>query len=99
MKNLFLTAALVLTLGANATVVTSNTIKPATEKQEKEYKKIETSKVPAAVLQELSTKYEGYSITEAAVSEDSEYKISLAKDSKTVIVYYNAAGEFVKETK
>ena len=99
MKNLFLTAALVLALGANANVIKATVIKPVIEKQEKEYKKIEASKIPAAVQQEITTKYDGYKISEAAVSVDSEYKISLTRDAKTVIVYYNSAGEFVKETK
>ena len=99
MKNLFLTAALIFAIGANANVATSVSTKPVTEKQEKEYTKIETSKIPAAVQQEITTKYDGYKISEAAVSVDGEYKISLAKDAKSVIVYYNSAGEFVKETK
>lgn len=99
MKNLFLSAALVLALGVNANVTTTVNTKPGTEKQEKEYKKIEASKIPAAVKQEIDTKYEGYAITEAAASADSEYKITLTKDSKTVIVYYNSAGEFIKKTK
>jgi len=99
MKNIFLTAALVLALGVNANVTNTTATKAVTEKQEKEYKKIETAKIPAAVKQEIDTKYEGYAITEAAASADGEYKISLTKAAKKVIVYYNSAGEYVKETK
>lgn len=99
MKNIFLTAALVLALGVNANVINTTVSKPAIEKQEKEYKKIEAAKIPSAVKQEVDTKYEGYAIAEAAASADSEYKITLTKEGKTVVVYYNSAGEFIKKTK
>lgn len=98
MKKIFLTAALVLALGANAKQVTISTTAFTHEvKQEKEYKKIDTTAVPVAVLKEISTKYSGYIISEAFASEDGEYKLALAKDKKTVTVYYNSEGEFVKE--
>jgi len=99
MKNLFLTAALVFVLGANAATTANNHNITITKNQEKEYKKIDTAKVPAAILQEISTKYSGYSITEAFASEDGEYKLALAKDKTALKVYYTSAGEFVKEEK
>jgi hypothetical protein len=98
MKNLFLSAALVLALSANATVNTINTNDTAvTAKQEKEYTKTDPTKVSAEVLKAVSAKYSGYSLTEAYVAQDGEYKLVLAKDGKTVTAYYSAAGEFVKE--
>ncbi|KGO90917.1 hypothetical protein [Flavobacterium subsaxonicum] len=98
MKNLFLTAALVLALGANAASVTLNTTSFTFQvNQEKEYKKVDASAVPAAILKEISTKYSGYAITDAYASEDGEYKLVVAKDKKTVTVFYTSTGEFVKE--
>lgn len=99
MKNLFLTAALVLALSVNAatTTIVSNTV--ITEKQEKEYTKVEPSKVSAQVLKEIETKYEGYTISEASQAKDGEYKLVLTRDGKIVTVYYKNNGEFVKEQK
>jgi len=98
MKNLFLTAALVLALGANASAITLNTLSVISEvNQEKEYKKVDATAVPAAILKEISTKYSGYAITDAYASEDGEYKLVVAKDKKTVTVFYTSTGEFVKE--
>lgn len=68
-------------------------------KQEKVYSKIATDKIPVTVLKEISEKYEGYNISAAYASEDSEYKIELAKETTVVTVYYNAKGEFIKEKK
>jgi hypothetical protein len=83
----------------NAAVSTITVSDKVVLHQEKEYKKIEESKVPSAILSEISTKYEGYKITDAAVSADKEYRITVAKDTKSVKVYFTEAGEFVKEEK
>ena len=99
MKNLFIAASLVLALSANASVTTIGTNNSVIENQEKEYKKIEESKVPAEILKEISTKYSGYAITDAAVSTDQEYRITVTKDSKSTKVYFTSTGEFVKEEK
>lgn len=99
MKNLFLTAALVFAMSASAatTNIVSTDFNTIEASQEKEYKKIETSAVPAPVLKEISTKYSGYAISEAHASDDGEYKLIVTKQDKKVTVYYNSAGEFVKE--
>jgi|GEM_PF-3180553 len=99
MKNLFIAAALVLALSANASITTVTKISVVTENQEKEYKKIEESKVPALILKEISTKYDGYNISDTAVSIDNEYRITVTKDSKSTKVYFTGTGEFVKEEK
>ena len=98
MKNLFLAATLILALSANATnfKATGNDITIALD-QQKEYKKIETSQVPADVLKQASSKYSGFALTEAHVSEDGEYKLVLAKDGKSVKAYFKSTGEFIKE--
>lgn len=98
MKKIFVIALALGGFLANAAV--SRVIEPVrTEKQEKVYSKISTDKVPVVVLKEISDKYEGYNISAAYASEDSEYKLELAKESTLVTVYYNAKGEFIKEKK
>lgn len=67
--------------------------------QEKTYSKIDVKEVPVAILQEITEKYPGFSITQAFVSTDKEYKLMLADGKSAVTVYYNANAEFVKEQK
>lgn len=100
MKKLFLSVALAFALSTFAVPALSTTAIPVVVKQEKVYKKIETSAVPAAILKEITDKYSGYAVNEAYAAEDTtDYKIVLSKDAKVVTVYYTAAGEFVKEEK
>ena len=99
MKKVFIIAAMALSFGINANANTVNVSEGIALHQDKEYKKVDESKVPAEILSEITTKYEGYKISEAAVSADNEYRITVAKDSKTVKVYFTATGEFVKEEK
>ena len=67
--------------------------------QEKTYSKIDVKEVPVAILQEITEKYPGFSVTQAFVSTDKEYKLMLADGKSAVTVYYNANAEFVKEQK
>ncbi len=97
-KILFLTATLALTLSLSATTINIvlSDITVSIE-QEKVYRKIETSDVPAEVLKSVGAKYSGYALDEAHVSDDGEYKLILSKDGKKVTAIYKANGEFVKE--
>lgn len=99
MKNVFLAAALMLALATNAATVNAlNHNNAITLRQEKEYKKIEQSQIPADVIKPAVTKYQGYSLVEALVAEDnSEYKLVLTKDGKDVTAFYKSNGEFIKE--
>ena len=99
MKKFIITALILGGISANAALATITNNAIAVERQEKVYTKIATDKVPAAVLKEISEKYEGYNVSAAYASEDSDYKLELAKDSTVVTVYYNAKGEFIKEKK
>ncbi|WP_116786974.1 hypothetical protein [Flavobacterium psychrotrophum] len=100
MKKLIIAALLLGGLSSVSASVVRNNENPVTiEKQEKVYSKIATDKVPVAVLKEISEKYEGYNVSAAYASEDSDYKLELAKESTVVTVYYNAKGEFIKEKK
>jgi len=53
------------------------------------YTKIEVAEVPA--------KYEGYTTKEAAKGSDNSYKLIIEKGDSTLTVYFNEAGEFLKE--
>ncbi|AWG25563.1 hypothetical protein [Flavobacterium kingsejongi] len=98
MKNLFLTAALVIALSFNASANTvTETTSTNTIHQEKEYKRIDGSEVSQEALQNISKKYGGYSMEEAYVAADGEYKLVLSKDGQKVTALFTAAGEFVKE--
>ena len=113
MKNLFLTAALVLGLAATAQTqtITPTTTTPATgtvapaqpaanvsADQEKEYAKVAQSEIAPEVLKEAVAKYEGYSLVQALKAADgSDYKLVLTKDGKDIAAYYKSNGEFIKE--
>lgn len=101
MKNLFLSAALVLALSVSAAKVNQATTitKTKTVKyQEKEYKKIEQSEITPEVMKSAVAKYQGYSLVDAYVAQDgSDYKFVLTKDGKDIAAYFKSSGEFIKE--
>lgn len=100
MKNILLAATLVSTFTVNASVVQNNTYYSILSvDQEKEFKKIETTQIPAEVLKQASTKYSGFALKGAQASEDGEYKLVLFKDGKSVTAHYRSTGEFVKEAR
>jgi hypothetical protein len=102
MKNLFLSAALMLAFAASAqqevTATTTTATSSATQEQDKEYKKIEQSQIAPDVLKPAVAKYQDYSLVEAFVAEDgTEYKLVLTKDGKDVAAFFKSNGEFIKE--
>lgn len=104
MKNLFLSAAMLLALAANAqTEIASTTVSSTTDvtvaaDQEKEYKKIEQSQIAPDVLKQAVAKYKDYALVEAfSATDGTEYKLVLTKDGKEVTALYKSNGEFIKE--
>lgn len=97
MKKIFLSAALVLALSVTASVLHVHNDIMVKVEQEKQYKKIDVSQVPWDVLNAVSKKYIEYSIDEAQISEDGEYKLTLSNNEKKVTAHYKATGEFIKE--
>lgn len=97
MKKIFLSAALVLALSVTASVLHVHNDITVKVEQEKQYKKIEVSQIPGDVLNAVSKKYTEYTVEEAQVSEDREYKLALSKNEKKVTAHYKATGEFIKE--
>ncbi|WP_417358654.1 hypothetical protein [Flavobacterium sp.] len=96
-KNLLL--GLLLLFGVSTTNVIANTTLGNNKVvlQEKEYAKIDTSDVPVDVLRSISAKYSGYSLDEAYLSDDVEYKVILSNQKTKITAFYKATGEFVKE--
>lgn len=99
MKNLFLTAALALTLSAGATTLnTINNTNISVQEQEKEYKKVDQGAITQEVLKSAVAKYQGYELVNAYMAADgSDYKFELTKDGKEVTAYFKSNGEFIKE--
>ncbi len=64
--------------------------------QEKEYKKITPQEVKKEALMNIKAKYGDYQITEAAVSPDGEYKLTLKKDNGSLIATFTPAGDLIK---
>jgi hypothetical protein len=93
---------ILITVVAASTAFAANVIKGSgvvAVQQEKIYKKIDVKDVPAGILKEITEKYPNYTVTQAAVSDDKEYKLSITDAKTPVTVYYDANGEFVKEQK
>lgn len=97
MKKIFLLALIALGFGINANATQVENNKEISILQEKEYKPVEPSAIPADVLKKISAKYGGYTLKEAHVAADGEYKLVVSKDEKTVTAYFSSTGEFVKE--
>ena len=98
MKKIFLLAAIALGFGINAEASqTKNTNSEISISQDKEYKPIEPSAIPADVLKKISAKYGGYTLKEAHAAADGEYKLVVSKDENTVTAYFSSTGEFIKE--
>lgn len=64
--------------------------------QEKEYKKIKTEEVKKEALMNIKAKYGDYQISEAAVSSDGEYKLTLKKDNALLVAIFSSAGDLIK---
>ena len=96
MKKIFLIVALAMSFTATQ-AFQANENTTVSLNQEKQYKSIEPSAIPAEVLKNISAKYGGFTIKEAHVASDGEYKLVLSKDDKTVTAYFSPTGELVKE--
>lgn len=97
MKSLLLSIVFAISLSANAIAQVENKEVLTTPRLEKQYKKVETSQIPASILKQASVRYSGYALNEAFVSEELEYKLVLTKNNKAVNAYYKNTGEFIKE--
>ena len=98
MKKLFYTTALFLSM-YSFTYAEINFTRISGGKeivQEKEYKKIKSEDVSKDALMNIKAKYGDYQISEAAVSSDGEYKLTLKKDNALLIATFTPAGALIK---
>lgn len=65
--------------------------------EEVTYTQIEVAEVPEKVATAVAAKYEGYAIEKAAKGSDNSFKLVIKKDDAKMTVYFNEAGEFLKE--
>ena len=99
MRKLLVIFAIVLSYTAQPMQSTAkhNIVFTSFQEQEKEYNKLESTQVPADILKTASSRYSGYALNEAYVSEDKEYKLVLSKSGKSLRAYFKSTGEFIKE--
>nr|WP_294783714.1 hypothetical protein [uncultured Flavobacterium sp.] len=98
MKNLFLSAAIVLgslTSFASTTQVTNNIVK--TISVEEEYTEIKLEELPAAISESLKKAYPDAVITKAYKNEKAEYKLDVTVGDKVGNLFANADGTWIKK--
>jgi len=98
MKNLFLSAAIVLgglTSFASTSPI-SNTIVKTISVQE-EYTEIKLEEVPVAVTDALKKAYPDAVLSKAYKNAKSEYKLEVAVGDKVGSLYANADGSWIKK--
>jgi hypothetical protein len=98
MKNLFLSAAIVLgglTSFASTTPI-SNTVVKTISVQE-EYTEIKLEEVPVAITDALKKAYPDGVLSKAYKNEKSEYKLEVTVGDKVGALYANADGTWIKK--
>lgn len=98
MKNLFLSAAIVLgslTSFASTTQVTNTIVK--TISIEDEYTEIKLEELPAAISESLKKAYPEAVITKAYKNEKAQYKLDVTVGDKVGNLFANADGTWIKQ--
>lgn len=98
MKNLFLSAAIVLgslTSFASTTPITNTIVK--TISIEDEYTEIKLEELPAAISESLKKAYPDAVITKAYKNEKAEYKLDVTVGDKVGNLFANADGSWIKK--
>lgn len=98
MKKVFLTAAVIASLGIASVSATPILSLIQMEQSVEAYVKIEASALPEAVKTAVAKEYEGSTIKEAFEDKEAKlYKVTVtAADAKEVTVIYNEKGEAQK---
>ena len=65
----------------------------------KDYTVMPDNSLPVAVLEKVGTKYGGYAIKEIYQADDGDYKLTLTKDGKTTVAYFNKKGDEINRKK
>jgi hypothetical protein len=98
MKNLFLSAAIVLgglTSFASTSPITTTIVK--TISVQDEYTEIKLEEVPAAVTEALKKAYPDAVLSKAYKNAKSEYKLDVTVGDKTGNLFANADGSWIKK--
>ncbi|WP_125717915.1 hypothetical protein [Flavobacterium ustbae] len=98
MKNLFLSAALVLgslTSFASTTTITNTNVKVISI--EDEYTEIKLEELPAAISDALKKAYPEAVITKAYKNEKAQYKLDVTVGDKVGNLFANADGTWIKQ--
>jgi hypothetical protein len=98
MKNLFLSAAIVLgslTSFASTTPITNTIVR--TISIEDEYTEIKLEELPAPIAESLKKAYPDAVITKAYKNEKSEYKLDVTVGDKVGNLFANADGTWIKK--
>src|SRR3954471_18917435 len=98
MKNLFLSAAIVLgSLTSFASTIKVNNTVVKTISVEDEYTEIKLEELPAAISESLKKAYPEAVITKAYKNEKSEYKLDVTVGDKVGNLFANADGTWIKK--
>ncbi|KAF2514684.1 hypothetical protein [Flavobacterium foetidum] len=98
MKNLFLSAAIVLgslTSFASTSPVSNTIVKSITVADE--YTEIKLEELPAAITESLKKAYPNAVITKAYKNEKSEYKLDVTVGDKVGNLFANADGTWIQK--
>ncbi|MFB9107139.1 MULTISPECIES: hypothetical protein [Flavobacterium] len=98
MKNLFLSAAIVLgglTSFASTSPISNNIVKTITIQDE--YTEVKLEEVPAAITEALKKAYPDAVLTKAYKNEKSEYKLDVTVGDKVGNLFANADGSWIKK--
>jgi len=98
MKNLFLSAAIVLgslTSFASTSPITNTIVKSISINEE--YTEVKLEEVPAPITEALKKAYPEAVINKAYKNEKSEYKLEVTVGDKVGSLYANADGSWIKK--
>lgn len=98
MKNLFLSAAIVLgglTSFASTTPITTTIVKTISVADE--YTEIKLEEIPAPITEALKKAYPNAIVTKAYKNEKSEYKLDVTVGEKVGNLFANADGTWIKK--
>lgn len=98
MKNLFLSAAIVLgglTSFASTSPITNSIVKVISVSDE--YTEIKLEELPAPIVESLKKAYPDAVITKAYKNEKSEYKLDVTVGEKVGNLFANADGTWIKK--
>jgi|ERR1700749_2703254 hypothetical protein len=98
MKNLFLSAAIILgglTSFASTSPITNTIVKTVTIQDD--YTEIKLEEVPAAITEALKKAYPDAVLTKAYKNTKSEYKLDVTVGDKVGSLFANADGSWIKK--